>query len=419
MHTNLLLAYFVFSPTIVAADNWSQFRGDDQSGRSAETGVPLHWSATENIAWKTTIPGESWSSPIVWGDRVFLTTATDGGKSCHVLSLDRKSGKILWDKEVFTQPTLRKEGRNTYATPTPATDGERVYTCFGDGSFAAVDFGGEVVWTNRDHRFYSQHGLGTSPILHDGLLIMARDGSSEGPDKSLGWQKPWEHSYVLALDAKTGRQQWKGMRGSSRISHGTPSVWKTPDGKSQVVSEAGDVVQGFDLQTGRRLWSSKVEGEGKAPSTVVGDGFVFTAGGWGGKESIKAFRIGGAGDLGESNLVWEVKQAMPKVPSMIYVRPYLYAITDQGVVSCLEGDTGEKVWRERLAGGFSASPVFAEGRLYFLADDGATYVLAAGPEFKVLAKNPLGEKVQASPAISAGRIFIRTEKNLYCVATSK
>jgi len=415
MPTNSSLIFVLAAFPTMAAENWPQFRGADHSGRSGEMKLPLKWSETENVAWKTPISGDSWSSPIVWGDRVFVTTATDGGRSCRVLALDRKSGQVLWDKEVFTQKTLRKEQRNTYATPTPATDGERVYACFGDGSFAAVNFAGDVVWTNRDYPFYSQHGLGTSPILHDGFLVMARDGSSEGPDKSLGWQKPWDQAYVLALDVKTGKEGWKAGRGGSRISHGTPTIWTAPDGKRQIVSEAGDVVQGFDLETGERLWSSKVTGEGKAPSTVVGERLVFTAGGWGGKESIKAFRLGERGDLDESNLAWEVKQAMPKVPSMIYVAPHLYSITDQGVVSCLDAATGRKIWRERLAGGFSASPVFADGRLYFVADDGTTHILAAGPQFKVLARNSLGEKVQASPAISHGCIFIRTERNLFCI----
>ena len=157
------------------ADNWPQFRGPNGQGVSAETGLPLKWSATGNIAWKTAIPGESWSSPAIWGDRVFLTTATDSGESCRVLSLDRKTGRILWDKEVFKQVQRRKEARNTYATPTPATDGERVYACFGDGGFAALNFAGDLLWTNHDYRFYGQHGLGTSAILNDGLLIMARD----------------------------------------------------------------------------------------------------------------------------------------------------------------------------------------------------------------------------------------------------
>ncbi len=396
------------------AGNWPQFRGPTAQGHSTETGLPVTWSATENIAWKAPIPGESWSSPVVWADRVFLTTATDGGASCRVLALDRKSGKILWDKEVFQQVPRRKEGRNSYATPTPATDGERIYACFGDGSFAALNFAGEVVWTNRDYKFYGQHGLATSPILHDGLLIMARDGSSDGEDKKLGWQTPWDQSYVLALDAKTGKERWKGKRGLSRISHGVPCIWEH-NGKAQVVTEAGDVVQGFDLKTGERIWSSVVAGEGKVPSAVLGEGVVFTSGGWGGKETIKAFKLGGNGDLKESNLVWEQKKGMPKVPSMLYAKPHLFAITDGGVAICLKTATGEIVWQERVGGNFSASPVAAAGRIYFVGDNGETTVIESGPEFKVLAKNPLGEKLQASPAISQGQIFIRTEKNLFCI----
>lgn len=399
----------------VSAENWPQFRGPAGNRHSAETGLPLKWSATENVAWKTELPGESWSSPIVWGGHVFATTATDEGQSCRVIALDRKTGAMLWNKEVFRQATLRKERRNTYATPTPATDGERVYACFGDGSFAALDFAGDVVWTNRDYPFYSQHGLGTSLLLHDGLLIMARDGSSDGDDKKLGWQTPWDQSYIVALDAKTGKERWKAKRGLSRISHGVPAIWNAPDGSVQVVSEAGDVLQGFDVKTGERLWSSEVIGEGKVPSVVLGDGLAFTSGGWGGKETIKAFKLGGSGDLKETNLVWEQKKGMPKVPTMIYVKPHLFALNDAGIATCLKADSGEIVWQERLGGNFSASPVAAEGRLYLVGDNGETTVLACGPEFKILAKNPLGEKLQASPAISQGQIFIRTEKGLFAI----
>lgn len=410
----LAAGYLLFSTCVLHAENWPQFRGPTGQGHSSETNVPLRWSVTNNIVWKTPIPGESWSSPIVWGDRLFVTTATDLGESCRVLELDRRSGKLLWDKEVFKQTPRHKQERNTFATPTPATDGERVYACFGDGSFAALDFDGNVLWVNRDYKFYGEHGLGTALRLHGGLLIMARDGSSDGDDKKLGWQKPWGQSYVLALDARTGKERWKTGRGLSRISHGTPVICDQ-EGKTIVVSEAGDVVQGFDLTTGARLWSDEAIGEGKVPSPVVGDGLVFTAGGWGGKETIKAFKIGGAGDLKEKQLVWEQKKGMPKVPSMIYVKPHLFAITDGGIASCLNGSTGEMVWQERIGGNFSASPVAAQGRIYFVADGGETTVIEAGPEFKVLARNPLAEKVQASPAISQGQIFIRTENSLFCI----
>ena len=396
------------------AENWPQFRGPTGQGLSAEKKLPLHWSSASNVLWQTAIPGESWSSPVVWGDRVFVTTATDNGETCRVLSLDRQTGKILWNKEVFKQLPRRKQARNTFATPTPATDGERVYAAFNDGSFVALKFDGSPAWENRAYKFFGEHGLGSSPVLHDGLLIMARDGSSDGEDKKLGWQQPWDQSYVVALDTKTGQERWKGQRGLSRISHGVPCIWEH-DGQAQIVSEAGDVVQGFDAKTGDRLWSSEVIGEGKVPSAVLGDGLVFTSGGWGGKETIKAFRLGGRGDLKETNLVWEQRKGMPKVPSMIYVKPHLFAITDGGVATCMKADTGELVWQERVGGNFAASPVAAAGRIYFVGDNGETTVIEAGPEFKVLAKNQLGAKVQASPAISQGQIFIRTEKNLFCI----
>lgn len=397
-----------------SAANWPQFRGPGSQGHSTERKVPLEWSSTSNILWKTTIPGEGWSSPIVWKDHVFVTTTTEGGQSCRVLALHARTGEIRWNKEVFQQVPRRKEGRNSYATPTPATDGRRVFTVFGDGSFAALDFDGKVVWTNRSYPFYSQHGLGTSPLLQDGLLITPWDASSEGPDKLVGWQKPWDKSFVLALDARTGREAWKTFRGPSRIAHGAPIPW-SHKGRLQVVTEAGDVVQGFDLRTGNRLWTSKALGEGKVPSPVIAGNLVFASGGWGGRDSIKAFRLGDQGDLDETNLVWEQKKGVPKLSSLICIQPYLFAMTDGGIASCYKVETGEIVWQERVGGNFSSSPVAAANRLYFVGDDGQTTVLEAGPNFHVLARNPLGEKVQASPAIANGHLFIRTAGSLFCV----
>lgn len=409
-----LIPMLLISAAVLHAENWPEFRGPTHQGVSSEQKVPLHWSSESNVLWQAAIPGESWSSPIVWGDRVFITTATDSGATCRVLSLDRKSGRVIWNQEVFQQVPRHKQRRNTDATPTPATDGERVYACFGDGSFVALSFGGDVAWTNRAYPFYGEHGLGTSPILHRDLLIMARDGSSEGEDKKLGWQQPWDQSYVVALDSKSGKERWKGKRGLSRISHGGPNIWEH-DGRVEVVSEAGDVVQGFDFLTGDRLWSNEVIGEGKVPSVVIGDGLAFTSGGWGGKETVKAFRLGGRGDMKEANLVWEQRKGMPKVPSMLYLKPHLFAMADSGIATCMKADTGELLWQERVGGNFSASPVSAGGRIYLLSDEGVTTVIEAGPEFRVLAKNPLGEKAQASIAISQGNIFIRTANRLYCV----
>jgi outer membrane protein assembly factor BamB len=322
----------------------------------------------------------------------------------------------VWNTPVFDQPLRRKEARNSYATPTPATDGNRVYACFGDGSFAAVDFAGEVVWVNREYPFYSQHGLGSSPVLYGDLLIMAFDGSNDGDDKKLGWQTPWDRAFLVALDTATGRERWRGERGMSRISHGSPIIWEH-DGRAEVVSEAGDVVQGFDATTGERLWSYPVIGEGKAPSVVIGGGLAFTAGGWGGRESIKAFRLGGSRNGAETDFVWEERRGMPKIPSMLYVEPHLFSVRDDGVATCMKAATGEILWQERLGGNFSASPVTADGRIYFLADNGLTTIVEAGDEFKVLAQNPIGERVQASMAISDGQFFIRGERHLYAIGT--
>ena len=413
--TKWVVAMVMLQAFMARAENWPEFRGPTRQGLSSEKDLPLTWSATDNVLWKTTVPGVSWSTPIVWDNRVFLTTATDEGQSCRIVAIDARTGAVVWNKEVIRQVPRKKETRNSYATPTPVTDGERVYACFSDGSFVAVNFNGDIVWTNRDYPFYSQHGLGASPVLSGGLLIMTMDASSEGEDKLIGWQKPWDKSFVVALDIKTGKQRWKTMRGVSRISHGTPTIWTGPNGKPQIVSEAGDVVQGFDRDTGERLWTSDVAGEGKVPSTVVADGLVFTSGGYRGRDSIKAFRLGGQGDLKETNLVWEQKKGINKVPSLIHIKSHVFAVQDTGMASCFKADSGDIVWQERLNGNFSASPVAADGRLYFLDSNGNTTIIEAGPAFKVLAKNPLGEPVQASMAISNGRIYIRTEKHLYCM----
>ena len=409
----VLLAWACAGP--VAAENWPQFRGPTGRGISGEKNLAIYWNGTSNVLWKTAIPGEGWSSPIVWDKRVFLTAAAQNGTSCRVLCLDATNGRMRWDQEAFQQVTGRKEARNSFATPTPATDGERVYAVFYDGSFVALDFNGSLVWTNREYPFYGQHGLGTSPILWEDLLIMARDGSNPGEDKALGWQKPWDQSFLLALETKQGRQRWKSGRGLSRIAHVVPCIWTGPDGKAQVVSGAGDVVQGFDARTGERIWTSFNQGEGVVPSVVTGDGLVFTASGFSGRESVKAFRLEGRGDLKETNLAWEQRQGMPKVPSFLYVKPYLYYVNDGGQTMCLDGGTGKIVWQERLGGHFSASPVYADGRIYCLSDEGETTLLESGARFKVIARNPLNEKCQASMAISNGRLFIRTERNLFCI----
>ena len=195
----------------------------------------------------------------------------------------------------------------------------------------------------------------------------------------------------------------------------SPNIFTNAAGEAEIISGAGDVVQGFAANTGKLLWSSKNTGEGVVPSVVLGRNLAFVASGWGGRESIKAFKLGGRGDLIESNLAWEQQKGMPKVPSYLFVKSLLFVIGDNGVVMCLQAETGEMVWQERLGGSFSASPVAAEGRIYLTADSGDTTVIEAGPEFRVLASNPISERVQASLALSGGRLYLRSAQNLYCI----
>lgn len=402
------------SATPAAADDWPRFRGPTGQGHSRETGLPVEWSTEKNVQWKTPIPGAAWSSPIVWKDRIYLTTATDDGATCRLLALDFDTGRVVWDRELFTQELKRKENKNSFATPTPCTDGERIYACFADGSLAAVSLDGSLVWTNRDFPFYSKHGLGESPIIYEDLLIMPRDGSSPGPDVKVGWKEPWDQAFVLALDAATGKVRWKTPRGLSRVSHMTPLVLPV-DGKDQLISPAGDRIQGFDPLSGELLWSAYSQGEGVTPSPVFGDGLLFTSSGFE-NPTVRAVKLSGAkGEVTESHIVWEQQKGTPTQSSLIYVSPYLYAVTDNGVVSCYTGKTGELVWQDRLGDKYSASPVYADGRLYFLDESGLTTVLQPGPEFQVLARNPLNELTQASMAVAQGTLLIRTATHLYAI----
>jgi outer membrane protein assembly factor BamB len=409
--------------TMAKAENWPRFRGPTGEGRSAETSLPLRWSAESNVVWKTAIAGQGWSSPIVWGDQVFITSAQEGGTKCYVLCLRRQSGAILWDKEVFEQVPRRKEGKNSYATPTPATDGEQVYAVFADGSIVALTTGGSVVWTNREVQYYSRHGLGASPILHAGLLIMAFDGSNpvsaagdypnNTPEERLGWQIPWDKAQLVALDVKTGKRVWTGRRGLSRIAHVTPNVL-TDNGTTQIISCAGDAIQGFEPKTGDRLWTIYSQGEGVTPSFATGDGLIYASSGFE-KTTLRAVRTGGRGDVTQTHVAWEQKKGVPTQSSLLYVSPHLFAITDGGIATCYEGKTGEIVWQERVGGNFSASPVSADGHIYFLSEAGETTILETGPRFKITARNALNEKCQASIAVSQGHLFIRGERNLYCI----
>jgi outer membrane protein assembly factor BamB len=399
------------------AENWPGFRGPTGQGISQEKNLPLTWSLQENLAWRAEIPGIGWSSPVVWENRVFVTSASADGTACRLLCLDTADGKIVWDKELFGQETPRKLAENSHATPTPVTDGKRVYAAFNGGRIVAVDERGDVVWSWRDERFVSKHGVAASPILYRDLLIMPFDGNGPTDPDNIGFRTAWDGAFVVALDAGTGKEKWRTSRGLSRQAHVTPMVIAVND-RMQLVSGAGDVVQGFDPDSGERLWTVQSSGEGVVPSIVWGEGLVFTSSGYG-SPTLRAIRPDGRGEVTATHVAWESRANVPLMPSLLYTDGLLFCVKESGVASCLDAKTGQVIWKERLSGSYGASPVLADGRLYCLAEDGTTTVIAAAREFKRLAENRLGETCKASPAISGGRIFIRSQGSLFCIGPSR
>ncbi|HAY82129.1 MAG TPA: serine/threonine protein kinase [Planctomycetaceae bacterium] len=406
----ICLTSILLSGQSLHSEDWTRFRGPNGQGISSEKGLPTNWSATENIAWKTPIPGDGWSSPIVLGNQIFLTTATDEGASCRLICVNREDGTITWNTEVHRQKPGPKRRQNSYATPTPVTDGKRVYAVFYDGTVVAVDLKGKLVWKNTEVDFFSLHGLGASPILVQDQLVMPFDGSSRTENR-LGWKIPWEQAVVLALDTANGKVRWKGKRGKSRVGHVTPIV--VEDGK-QIVTAGGDRVQGFDTNTGERIWSIYSQGEGVTPSPVVGDGLIYTSSGFE-EPTIRAIRLGGQGDITKSHIAWEQKKGVPVLASPLFVSPYLYTITRDNILHCLNAENGDIVWQKRLQGVYSASPVLVEGRIYILSEDGVTLVLQPGDRYDEIARNELGERCLASMAVSQGHFYVRAAQHLYCI----
>lgn len=396
------------------AENWSGFRGANAQGHATETQLPIHWTATDNVAWKTELPGEGWSSPIVHDGTVYITTATEDGACCRLVSIDCETGTENWNVEVHRQTPGAKRKQNSYATPTPVTDGRRVYAVFADGTIVAVDRTGELIWKNTEVNFHSLHGLGASPILVDDLLIMPFDGSSPA-QKELGWKIPWDQAVVLAVDTKTGKTAWRGKRDASRVGHVTPIV---VNGGQQIVSAAGDQVAGFDTKTGARVWSVYSQGEGVTPTPALGDGIIYTSSGFE-EPTIRAIQLGGSGDVTDTHILWEQKKGVPAMPSPLLVGPHLYTITRDNILYCIRATDGTPVWNKRLTGTHSASPLYADGKIYILSETGTTLVIAPGNKYTEIASNPLDEKCLASIAVSDGRFFIRGTKHLFCITNNE
>ena len=417
----LLVAAFLISCSnhAPAIENWPQFRGPNAQGISQATGLPTTWSATENVVWRTPIPGESWSSPIVWGNHIFLTTATEDGANCYVIAIDRLSGRILWSSRVFTQrPNQHRHAMNSFATPTPVTDGTSVIAVFADGSFVSLDFNGNINWINRDLDWHSQHGLSASPIIYGDLIIFPVDHSERDPEnRRAGWHVGWDQGYIMALNKNTGEVVWRTMRGMSRLAHATPAILEV-NGQNQIISPAGDVIQGFDPTTGRLIWTIDANGEPCVPTPVFGNGLVFTSPAGG--SPIFAVRPTGTGDVTETHIAWTTRGHSPGMSSFLFIDPYLIVFPSDRV-SVLNAATGELVWQDRLGiGQMNPSPIFADGRIYAISEGGVTAVfeLTGNSEqpLERIATNSLnGEMTRATPAVAGNRLLIRTEHYLWSI----
>jgi outer membrane protein assembly factor BamB len=419
-----------------SAGNWPQWRGPDGSGISSEKNLPLEWSPTKNIKWKTPIEGRSHSSPIVWGNRVFLTTAIegpvvpgakavkhmDGDKEFYhpdsvgadhkhtfkVLCLDRDTGKILWQATAWEgTPYDNRHRKSSYAASTPVTDGKLVYAFFGTEGLYAYDFKGKLAWKAQLGNLGTVGmGTGTSPILFEDLLIVQCD------------EENGASSFIVALDKKTGKEVWKTPR-KVQVSWSTPILVRTTT-RTELITSGTEFVISYDPTTGKELWRHKGVESNAIPSPVANSEMVFLVAGFPAKIAL-AIRLGGSGDLtGTPNVPWQYAKGTAYVPSPILYGDYLYLMSDRGVLTCIDAKTGEVEYeggRIPIPATFTASPVAFDGKILMTSEDGDTFIVKSGPRHEILGTNSVGEPVYASPAIANGRIFIRGEKNLYCIGT--
>ena len=435
-----LFCFFLLLPELPAGD-WPQWRGPSGNAISDESGLPVRWSASEHIAWKVALAGLGVSSPIIWGDKVFVTSqqgivptqpgelpllARDdqelasrerpiGGRR---LKTDEQNGEVSLIVEAFRKsngarlwkyampatgefPQLHE--KHNLATPTPVTDGKLVYAWFGNGQIVALDMEGKAVWKRHlgveYGTFKNPWGHGSSPALYEDLLILLCDHDV--------------NSYLLALDKSTGKERWKVDRVKGRISHSTPLVVKGPE-KDELIVNSSERIDAYDPKNGRFLWHAGSQRQTPVPSPVFHNGIIYLSRGYRNSDFL-AIRPGGQGDVSESNVLWRTPSGASYVPSILYYDGLLYVTNEVGIVTCAEAATGKTVWRQRLGGIFFASPVAGDGKVYLVSETGETFVLRAGRTAEVLAKNELGERMLASPAISSGHLFLRSDGTLFCI----
>ena len=392
-----------------AADSWPEFRGPTGQGISAATNVPVVWSATNNVLWQKEIPGQGWSSPVVDRGRVYLTTAEAGtggpGVSLRALCVDATDGALLWNSQVFEAEDSSAKARhkkNSAASATPLIGDGRLYVHFGHMGTAALDLSGKLLWRQTDVKYAPLHGNGGSPILAEDTLIFNCDGLDD--------------PFVMALEANSGKARWKAPRNTPANRHfsfSTPLEIRV-DGKREIISPGSGFVAAYEPANGEELWKVRYgEGYSLVPRPVFGHGLLYITTGFD-QASLLAINPSGAhGDATDSNTVWTYRKGVPTTPSVLTVGEEVYFVSDGGIATCLDAATGKLHWSERLEGGFSASPVSAEGRIYFQNETGTGFVVKAGPTFELIARNPLGERTLASYAVVDGALFIRSEARLW------
>lgn len=389
---------------------WPFWRGPSGQGIVESTGYPDTWSDTENVIWKVPVPGRGHSSPIVWGDRLFLTTAAADGASRSILCFRRADGKLLWERTVPEAPAEALYPKNSYASSSATTDGTLVYAYFGNAGVVAVDFDGKIVWHTSLGTVTLYHGPGGSPFLYKDTLILYQE------QRLMGRDTVTDPGFMVALDTKTGKERWRKTR-TPRPGWGTPIVIRAGDRDELIVSSSRQI-EAFDPTTGAELWFSTGNMVEVIPMPVVGHGLVYAVSGRAGPTF--AVRPGGSGDVTATRVVWSTPKGSSFVPSPLLVGDYLYTVNDMAaIVTCHAAKTGEVTGQLRLGEakreGFSASPVFVGGRVFFTNDDGETFVLNPAPDFKLLHVNRLNEQTLASPALVDGRWYIRTAGHLIAI----
>jgi outer membrane protein assembly factor BamB len=394
-----------------ATENWAEFRGPGGTGISDATGLPREWSETKNVMWKTPLHGRGWSSPVVWGKQVWMTTGTPDGKELSILVVDRESGKMLVDHKLFDVPkpdeTFQKF--NSYASPTPVLEEGHAYVHFGTYGTACLDMKtAKPLWVRQDLQCNHWRGAGSSPIIFQNLLILTFDG--------------YDVQFLVALDKKSGKTVWKtdrkieygkgGSDGDIKKGYTTPIVIDV-DGKAQLISPGSAAVVSYDALTGKEIWWVKYAGHSPGARSLFGHGLVYITTG-AGKELI-AIRPNGKGDVTGTHIAWSSKSGIGHKPSPLLVDDLMYIVDDGGAASCLDAKTGAQVWKSRVTGTFSASPLSADGVIWFFSEDGTGTLIQPGREFKELAKNKIdgGKECKSTPAIVGKSLFIRTDAALY------